>query len=422
MVDWSSSEGSISSFSTNSILSESKYFYSFKVENNLIADRRNMLKQKSPDEICEKFFEGQNSWCENKIFKILNYSFETGEKYFSFGGDVSLIEAFRIAYLNHFPIIINPSHFWLMILQGFAKHMEVNNNSERIRKKIVNFEEKENIVIETGINLFIASDEQWKAFINKLLDKTSQKLTKEAKNLINLFNKEFSTSTKESEIANNVTILSSFKKYFNYTLTGTCGISEIIIEGKIEDWKLLLEKVIAIEKFDEEIVFWTNELKKIIRKIIETLITKNPDKKFYRNIVQNIDRSKICEPDLINGWIIKFIPYDNNGKKCDFNSFNFNGLKIEDIPSQITIMPFNLINTNKNGQTKKYQSEIYTGFFGIRQNLETLSIKPVIGYAIIEVKDRKIEEEKKEKKEKEKNQFLLQFQSEGFKKYFGINH
>ena len=95
--------------------------YSFTVEENKRPDYKKKLKKKSPDEILKKYFEGENSWTIEKDIKLLNYSFETGENNFSQAGDTPLIEGYRIAYLNHFPIVINPSHFWLMILLGIWK-------------------------------------------------------------------------------------------------------------------------------------------------------------------------------------------------------------------------------------------------------------------------------------------------------------
>lgn len=384
-------------------------FFSFTVEEEKTPDVNFKLKQVSPDEICSDFFEGINSWSEDKIFNILNYSFESKDIRFSNAGDAPLIEGYRMAYLHHFPIVINPSHFWLMILQGFSKHMEIENNSEKNRDKFVNFKGQKNIGIETGINLFTASDEQWIAFIEKLLDETKKNLKKDGQDFVGLLKKKFSTSTRESEVANNVTILSSFKKYFVYTMAGTCGISKIRIEGTNEDWDLLLNKVEEIERFDNDIAFWTKELKYIIQKIIDTLKTKEPDINFYKNIVQNTDKSMECKPDLVNGWIIKFIPYDCHGKKCNFNSPDFNGLAIDEIPTQITSLPFNLKNINKKGQIKNYDAEIYSGFFGIKQDKETLAIKPIIGYAIVEVKDKKLEEQKKMKNDIMKFRILSQF-------------
>ena len=371
--------------------------FTFKVESDKQPQKKNKLKQISPDDICSNFFEGENSWRIDKVFKTLNYSFETGDNYFSLAGDTPVIEGYRIAYLHHFPIVINPNIFWLMILQGFSRHMEINNNSERIRYKFVDFEGKKRISIETGINLFMASDEQWISVIEKLLNETL-KYIKIAKPILDKFNQKFSTSTKEAEIANNATILSSFKKYFAYSLLGTCGIPEITIEGSIEDWELLYEKVIELGNLDEEIVFWTDELKVIIKKIIETLETKRPNISFFKNIVQNVDKSRECKPDLINGWIIKFIPYDKDNNKCKFNSPNFNGLNVDQLPTQIVNLPFSLKNMNKKGYVNKYEAEIYSGFFGVKQDRETLAIKPIIGYAIVEVKD-KAEIEKKKREE-----------------------
>ena len=158
-----------------------------------------------------------------------------------------------MAYLRHFPIVISPNIFWLMILQGFSRHMEINDNSKRLRDKFVDFNGQKNISIETGItNLFLASDEQWNSIIEQLLNETLKNIKINNK-ILDIFNQKFSTSTNEAEIANNVTILSSFKKYFVYSIGGTCGIPEISIEGTIEDWKLLKEKVLELGNLDEEI-------------------------------------------------------------------------------------------------------------------------------------------------------------------------
>ena len=361
--------------------------FSFIVEKDKKPELKYKLKDsKSPKEIIENFFRPNSSYAQGKEIKILNYSFETGQEKFNEAGDCSFIEAYRIAYLHHFPIVINPNIFWLMILQGFSKHMEINDNSERNRYKFVNFEGKENIVIKSNLDIFRASDDQWQLMIDSLLKETSKK-TVINKDIFGILNEKFSTSTREEEIANNVTFLSLFKKYFVYSMDGTCGISKVTIEGTIEDWELLLKKIIEIGNLDEQIIFWTDEIKKIVQKIINTLETRKPDFDFFKSIVNNKDRITECKPDLINGWIIKFIPYDKDNNKCDFNSPKFNGLTIEQIPSEIVILPFNFISLSQ-----KYELEIYTGFFGVSQDEKTLEIRPNIGYAIVEVNKKKTDE------------------------------
>ena len=85
----------------------------------------------------------------------------------------------------------------------------------------------------------MASDKQWNSVIEKLLNETLKNI-KINKTNIEKFNKKFSTSTNESKVTNNITILFSFKKYFVYSM------SEITIEGTIEDWELLYEKIIEL--------------------------------------------------------------------------------------------------------------------------------------------------------------------------------
>jgi hypothetical protein len=372
--------------------------FSFYVEKDKKPELKYKLKDKckSPKEILKNFFHPDSSYAQGKKFEILNYSFETGEEKFYEAGDCPFIEAYRIAYLHHFPIVINPNIFWLIILQGFSKHMEIKDNAERNRYKFVNFEGREDIIIRTDLNLFRASDDQWQVIIEKLMKETLKKININ-KNILNVFKKKFSTSTREEEVAITVTFLSIFKKYFKYSIDGTCGISKITIEGTIEDWELLLNKIIEIGNLDEEIIFWTDEIKKIVQKIINTLKTRKPDINFFKNMVQNTDRSKECQPDIINGWIVKFIPYDKNNNKCNFNSPEFNGLTIEQIPSQIVILPFNLINV-----LQKYDAEIYTGFVGFSQDEKTLAIKPIIGYIIVKV----------EKKENDPNEKIRKLEQE----------
>jgi len=46
--------------------------FTFKVEENKIPEKKYKLKRISPDDICSSFFESENSWRKEKLFKILN--------------------------------------------------------------------------------------------------------------------------------------------------------------------------------------------------------------------------------------------------------------------------------------------------------------------------------------------------------------
>ena len=86
------------------------------------------------------------------------------------------------------------------------------------------------------------------------------------------------------------------------------------------------------------------------------------------------------QPDIIDGWIIKFLP-DFNENKINEKLFEYQ------IPEQILNCPLNLIFTN-GIQSILYNCSIASGFYGIIQDEKNFGIKPVIGYAIV-VEDKK---------------------------------
>ena len=114
------------------------------------------------------------------------------------------------AFVDHCPIKVSPNIIWQLILNAFAKH--VNNFSEKLRSKFVNFEGVKSLsVIKVGsINDIYKYEDQ---IIDELTKKISENVGDE---LVNVLTPNFSTSTKNSVISGKVLIMSSFKKYFRY--------------------------------------------------------------------------------------------------------------------------------------------------------------------------------------------------------------
>merc|ERR1711902_302217 len=48
---------------------------------------------------------------------------------------------------------------------------------------------------------------------------------------------DFSSSTPVQKIVNNIMLMYSFQKYFEYEIFLMCGIPGVIMEGSEEDWK-----------------------------------------------------------------------------------------------------------------------------------------------------------------------------------------
>ena len=85
----------------------------------------------------------------------------------------------------------------------------------------------------------------------------------------------------------------------------------------------------------------------------------------------------IYDPDVIDGWIIKFIPNLSEGEPKVYDK-----LIDKDIPDEIISCPLKLIFSN-GINTNKYDCSLASGFYGMIQDKTTFNVKPVIGYAIV---------------------------------------
>ena len=61
---------------------------------------------------------------------------------------------------------------------------------------------------------------------------------------------DFSTTTKNSLTASRIVLLDMVKAYFSYKLCTMCGIPKITLEGTLEDWEHLQEKVIELRRLN----------------------------------------------------------------------------------------------------------------------------------------------------------------------------
>ena len=55
------------------------------------------------------------------------------------------VQSIHMAYQYHHPLALSPDIIWLAIMQGFAIH--VKENSEQLRKQIVDFDGKKEITV-----------------------------------------------------------------------------------------------------------------------------------------------------------------------------------------------------------------------------------------------------------------------------------
>jgi hypothetical protein len=182
---------------------------------------------------------------KNPVKKLINtdtlaHSFDINQELAGIYSNVPVLEGFYTAHTNHYPLRITPDDIWLLIVQAFSNH--INANYKELRKYFVDFKGKKELIIDDDdiIKYKDIKREDLEKFTEKIIEKLKDHLGKE---IVDLLTPEFTTTTQDTEIICNLTIMCSFKKYFEYTMrTYGCGIPYIILEGTAEDYKKKSQK------------------------------------------------------------------------------------------------------------------------------------------------------------------------------------
>eukprot|EP00047_Mylnosiga_fluctuans_P000424 m.192685 g.192685 ORF g.192685 m.192685 type:complete len:409 (+) comp10058_c0_seq2:86-1312(+) len=299
----------------------------------------------------------------------------------------AIIQAFN----NHYPIEFSAGDFWLLILQGLARH--VNANAEQLRHKFVNFEGKELIKIRADDFVRGSPDNDWARLVGDLVSQIDEK-TKPG--VVPAMEATFSTTTIEERVAGRITIMDACKTYASYMFMTMCGFPSITLHGAREDWEQLHARIDGVlglceKKFAKS---WGAALKSVTSKFVEAFDGVT-DFVFWQSMAKlgGTDDSGGCK--YYSGWINVFFPYlaDTRNSpnrycvpfspKADYAKELANpGLETNPtyaFPPAIASAPcvWDYLGTTI---PLKFQA----GFFGYTQDPDTLAIRPQISWAIVE--------------------------------------
>lgn len=185
------------------------------------------------------------------------------------------------------------------------------------------------------------------------------------------------------------------------------------LEGTLEDWEQLREKVEGLNEYGLE--WWTEHLLPVVDKIISTY-KGEVDKVFWYTIYKQWSTHGSGASTYVNGWITTFFPYVNDRKRRSFpnldelredasnkdneQDWGWHGprldgtIEIYDVPNNISCTPFVWEYLGS-----EIPMSIYGGFAGCEVDGEY--IRPVLGWAVGRAKSK----EEKEAEEKQRNRF-----------------
>ena len=226
------------------------------------------------------------------------------------------------------------------------------------------------VVNRTDLNFYHMKLKDWETsifpeFVSKIENYTG-------KNITDVLTPDFTTTTPTSRAVGQLTIMSTMKHYFNYRLIlDGCGFPFITIEGSVEDWNKIKEKLLFLAKYEFE--WFTNRIIPIINEIIQTK-KGNINTLFWKQMIRVKDSEGFYHPGYVDGWFASFFPYSKEGDRLSGPiSSNI------DLQDEIQIIPF-ILEIKK----REHNCQFLAGFVGLIQDEKTKSIKPEIGWFINE--------------------------------------
>ncbi len=291
------------------------------------------------------------------------------------------MEALYFSFAEHRNITISPDMIWLLICQGFAKHVDMN--AEELRYKFVSHEGKVDIVI-TRNSFTKGKQNPWENTFPEFCDSIENYVGEE---LTNLVIADFSTTGAAETAAFQLSLMDAMDNYFRYTMMTLCGIPSINLTGSTEDWQWILDN---IEKFNEyDLEWWTSNLKPVLQEFVDAS-KGDVDTKFWQGMYKYIPAGGGSGGvPHINGWVIKFFPYihtyENEFEKNPYMNNDLHpkeeklkekkegeivvlipkneGLEIPDFPSGYSKVDFTW-----NYYSTEYKMHFIAGFLGIVQD------------------------------------------------------
>ncbi|CAG8660672.1 8675_t:CDS:1 [Dentiscutata erythropus] len=276
------------------------------------------------------------------------------------------------AYNHHKHLRLSPDDVWLTISQGVSRH--INYNAEKFRNRFVQHEGKKEIRIGVQDILNGSTLEgNWPEAVNRLVIKTDKNVEKI--DLKELLECDFSTTTLSSLTASRIVLLDMVKAYFKYICCFECGIPKVTLEGTLEDWMKLQEKVTQLRNLNLELDFWLDRLEPVVCNLVATYRGEINEDFWSRIIKINTPFGSGRTEPYITGWLASFFPYDSSG-----TPLNSEHLEVTYIPDGFVGVPFE----TDIGHKLKFVA----GFIGANQEiLEDFDgesvVSPVIGWTVI---------------------------------------
>ncbi len=303
------------------------------------------------------------------------------------------VAAVHLAFHDHRPLILSPDMLWLLVGQGLANH--INARAEELRLRFVEHSGRVNLEVQRNDFTKGSPENPWPEVFGEFSKQIRERIGATTHDLLL---PRFSTTGPVERAAAEIVLLDAMQCYFSNTVTSLCGIPHIVLEGTIEDWSALATRTRDIGQFGLD--WWTNTLALILDEFVAAA-RGQVNTRFWQSLYKLNDASG---GPYVSGWITAFFPYltdseterasrrnpwlTNGGEELqdllyppeqDSADRYERGPSTEDFPSGLARAPFHW-----KYHARTFQMEFLGGFVGVRQEPDTLQLRPDIGWVVRE--------------------------------------
>ena len=298
-----------------------------------------------------------------------------------------LIEALHTAFATHRSVSLSPDIIWLTLTQGLAHH--INANAEQLRHEFVQHEGTSGIIVRRDDFLKGSPENPWPEVFHEF----SAAIRERIGDTYDLIVANFSTTGPIERAAFEIVLMNSMQAYFSYELHTQCGIPSLTLEGTLQDWQEIAGRVRAFRRFGLD--WWVTSLEPLLNQFVNAA-RGNVDRAFWDSIYKWHGLEGSGREPFLSGWILSFFPYltplsDPYSAQTE-SAVTFcrnpwinrqpsegDGPNPDRIPRLPPRVPFvwNYLGTN-------YPMEFIGGLIGVRQDAQTLCLRPEIGWVVWE--------------------------------------
>lgn len=283
--------------------------------------------------------------------------------------DHGLVRAAYYAYSGHHHLVLRPEDIWFAILTQFSFY--VNANSEKLRSSFASHKGKKGLILrdpaQPDMGLMCRN-------MTKLIDENivDPKLRQ-------WIMPSFTTTTINDEVVASIIMMGTLQNYFEYIFDcSCCGIPSVTLLGEVSDWVDIQTRIEKLNEYGKEPSQFCDLLRPVLSYMVASF-TEGPGNPgvvdFWSRI---IDRTSGSGMDYLDGWMVAFCFWDEDGKRLakmgpnrssSSELFNLPYLAVDfdQVPAGFVSVPVIYIPPGEDNQDVQIETKLLAGFVGYEE-------------------------------------------------------